>query len=224
MSNLAPAAIAVAPEPIVLTGVRKITDPRTDRLVATIAAAPFAYMLYYRLTEGFDLPRVAMAINFALLIVTMVVRRAPVRVTPKPSYWITAFVATYWGFFTLGLAERGATLAPVWVTHGIALASLVVALCARVSLGRNIGFVPAQRKLVTSYAYGLVRHPIYAGLFLSFAGVLLRSWSPWNGLLLAVPTILFMVKSFMEETFLSEDPAYVRYMSQVRYRWFPGLA
>jgi len=78
------------------SGVRSIIDPRVDRLVAAVASLPFAYMLYYRLAvEGFDLPRLALAINYALLIATMAVRRPPVRVTPKPLYWATAFVATY---------------------------------------------------------------------------------------------------------------------------------
>ena len=206
-------------------GIRSITDPRLDRVIAGVASLPFAYMLYYRLAyEGFDLPRVAIAINFALLIGTMVVRRPPVRVTPKPLYWVTAFVATYWGFMTLGLAERGMPIAPVVVTHGLALASLVVSLGARVSLGRNIGFVPAQRELVTSYAYGIVRHPIYTGVFLSLTAFVLRAWSPTNFIIAAVPVTLFVIKSFMEERFLGEDPAYRRYMDRVRFRWLPGIA
>jgi protein-S-isoprenylcysteine O-methyltransferase Ste14 len=207
------------------SGIRSITDPRLDRVIAGVASLPFAYMLYYRLAyERFDLPRIAIAINFALLIGTMVVRRPPVRVTPKPLYWVTAFVATYWGFMTLGLADRGTPIAPTVVTHGLALASLVVSFAARVSLGRNIGFVPAQRELVTSYAYGIVRHPIYTGLFLSLAGFVLRSWSPTNFVIAAVPVSLFVIKSFMEERFLGEDPAYRRYMDRVRFRWFPGIA
>ena len=207
------------------SGIRSITDPRLDRVVAAAASLPFAYMLYYRLAyEGFDLPRIAIAINFALLIGTMVVRRPPKRVTPKPLYWATAFVATYWGFMTLGLAERGVPIAPIVVTHGLALASLVVSASARVSLGRNIGFVPAQRELVTSYAYGIVRHPIYTGLFLSLSGFVLRAWSPTNFVIAAVPVTLFVIKSFMEERFLGEDPAYRRYMDRVRFRWIPGIA
>jgi protein-S-isoprenylcysteine O-methyltransferase Ste14 len=220
MMNTAVTAEAIAPP----TGVRSITDPRVDRVVAAVASLPFAYMSCYRLAEGFDLPRIAMALNFALLIATMVVRRPPVRVTPKPLYWVTAFGATYWGFMTLGLTDRGVALAPTAVTHAIALASLVVAVFARLSLGRNIGFVPAQRELVTSYAYGIVRHPIYAGLFLSFTGFVLGAYSPRNLLITAIPTVLFVVKTFMEEDFLSEDPAYARYMTRVRFRWIAGVA
>ena len=208
-----------------LSGLRAITSPRTDRFVATIACLPFAYMLYYRLAhEGFDLPRIAIAVNYALLIGTMVVRRPPVRVTPKPLYWATAFVATYWGFFTLFVTERGVPLAPMAVTHTLAAASLVLAVFALVSLGRNIGFVPAQRELVTSGAYGLVRHPIYANLFLSLTSFVLRAYSPQNLLIAAIGASLFVVKTFMEEDFLSEDPSYARYMRRVRWRWIPGVA
>ncbi len=35
---------------------------------------------------------------------------------------------------------------------------------------------------------------------------------------------LVAVKTFMEEDFLGEDPAYARYMRVVRWRWFPGVA
>jgi protein-S-isoprenylcysteine O-methyltransferase Ste14 len=207
------------------SSIRSITDPRVDRGIAGVASLPFAYMAYYRLAhEGFDLPRIAVAINFALLIGTMVVRRPPVRVTPKPLYWVTAFVATYWGFMTLGLAGRGTPIAPMIVTHGLALASLVVSVAARLSLGRNIGFVPAERELVTSYAYGIVRHPIYTGVFLSLTAFVLRAWAPTNFVIAAVPVALFVIKSFMEERFLGENPAYRRYMDRVRFRWLPGIA
>ena len=206
-------------------GIRRITDPRVDRAVAIVACLPFAYMTWYRFThEAFDLPRIAFAVNFALLFVTMAARRPPVRVTPKPLYWVTAFVATYWSFMTLGFMEKGAQLAPVVVTHGLALVSLVIAVGARVSLGRNIGFVPAQREIVTSWAYALVRHPIYGGLFLSYAGVVLRTFTPLNALIMIIGVGLFVVKTFMEEDFLSEDPTYARYMKRVRYRWIPGIA
>jgi protein-S-isoprenylcysteine O-methyltransferase Ste14 len=132
-----------------------------DRAIAAIASLPFAWMAYYRLVvQGVDLPHAALAINYALLIVTMVIRRPPQRVTTKPLYWVTAFVATYWIFITFGLMERGDPVAPTALTNALALMSLAIAVFARLSLGRNIGFVPAQREIVTSWAYTVVRHPI----------------------------------------------------------------
>ncbi|MGH7341330.1 MAG: methyltransferase family protein, partial [Candidatus Rokuibacteriota bacterium] len=208
MNPANPSTAAVVEGP---TGIRRITDPRVDRAVAIVACLPFVWILYQRLThEAFDLPRIAFAVNFGLLFVTMAARRPPVRVTPKPLYWVTAFVATYWGFMTFGFMEQGAQLAPIVVTHGLALVSLVIAVGARVSLGRNIGFVPAQREIVTSWAYALVRHPIYAGVFLSHAGIVLRTFTPLNALIMIIGVGLFVVKTFMEEDFLAEDPTYAR--------------
>jgi len=204
------------------SGIRRITDPRVDRAVAIVACVPFAYMTWYRLThEAFDLPRIAFAVNFALLFVTMAARRAPVRVTPKPLYWATAFVATYWSFMTLGFMEQGVQLAPVVVTHGLALVSLVIAIASRVSLGRNIGFVPAQREIVTAGAYRYLRHPIYAGLFITIFGVVLRAYSPRNVTLMGMHVALMMIKSVVEERFLSADPQYAAYLQKVKNRWIP---
>ena len=171
-----------------------------------------------------NLPWIALTANIALLIVTMAARRPPVRVTTKPLYWLTAFVATYWSFMTLGLAERGASIAPTVLTDGLAIVSMVIAASARLSLGRNIGFVPAQREIVTSYAYAIVRHPVYTALFTSVAGFMLRAYSPRNLVIGVIWAGLFVVKTFMEEDFLAADPTYARYMKIVRWRWVPGVA
>jgi protein-S-isoprenylcysteine O-methyltransferase Ste14 len=145
-------------------------------------------------------------------------------VATKPLYWVTAFVATYWIFITFGLMERGEPVAPTALTNALALMSLAIAVFARLSLGRNIGFVPAQRELVTSWAYTVVRHPIYGGIFVSMAGAVLRGYSLRNLVVTAIGASLFVIKSFMEEEFLKQDTAYVEYMRRVRWRWIPLVA
>jgi protein-S-isoprenylcysteine O-methyltransferase Ste14 len=196
-----------------------------DRVIAIIAALPFVWLIYYRMVvQGIDLPRTAMVINYALLIVTMVIRRPPERVTTKPLYWATAFVATYWVFMTLSLMEPGVPIASTILTDSLALMSLAIAVFARLSLGRNIGFVPAQRELVTSGAYTIVRHPIYTGIFVSQAGVVLHSYSLRNFILMATGASFFIIKSFMEEDFLKQDPVYAQYMNRVPWRWMPFIA
>jgi protein-S-isoprenylcysteine O-methyltransferase Ste14 len=98
---------------------------------------------------------------------------------------------------------------------------LLFSVWARLSLGRNIGFVPAQREIVTAGAYRYVRHPIYTGLMLSFLAVALRIYSPRNITLLTLAGFWMLVKSFVEESFLRADPQYAAYMTQVRARWIP---
>jgi protein-S-isoprenylcysteine O-methyltransferase Ste14 len=93
---------------------------------------------------------------------------------------------------------------------------------ARFSLGRNIGFVPAQRELVHTGAYAYMRHPVYTGMLLTNIAFVLRAFSPLNALLMGLGAFWFIpVKSLVEEDFLRDDPQYAAYMQRVRARWIP---
>lgn len=201
-----------------------LTIPWVDKTIAVLAVLPFAYELVRIAMRGeMNIPRASVAIQFLLVIATMVLRTAPVRVTPNPWYWLLAFLASYWGLFTAAFAQKGVALTPTVVTNSIAILSLVIAVYARLSLGRNIGLVPAQRDIVTRGAYRFVRHPIYTGLIISYLGFTLRMYSPFNLTMALIVIGMFVVKSFIEEGFLRADPEYADYLAQVHYRWFPGL-
>jgi protein-S-isoprenylcysteine O-methyltransferase Ste14 len=167
------------------------------------------------------LPLLSFSSGVLILFVTMIFRRPPTRVTPNPVYWLLAFVATYWPVVTVGLIEKGSPVAPDWVTEVVGLLSLAITVWARLSLGRNIGFVPAQRRIVTTGAYSYMRHPIYTGLFLGYLALALRAFSPRNVAILALGTLWFVIKSVVEENFLSTDPHYATYLNRVRARWVP---
>ena len=76
---------------------------------------------------------------------------------------------------------------------------------------------------MTRGAYGFVRHPIYTALFIGLLAYILHAYSPFNTLLALVLIGLFMLKSFVEEWFLRDNPDYAAYLKRVRYRWIPGL-
>lgn len=202
-----------------------LTDPRVDRSIAIIACLPTGYVMYRRLQQGtLDIVRINLIIQSFLLILTMVVRRPPVRVTMNPWFWLLAFVASCWVPFAALAATAGRTLAPRWIALTLSWLGLVIMLYARFSLGRNIGFVPAQRRIVTTGAYGWVRHPVYTGIFVNYLALVLQRFSGANLLLVALGVFWFMVKSVVEERFLAADPEYAAYLGRVRWRWVPGLA
>ncbi len=193
-----------------------------DRFVAAIACIPFAYSLAHEMRFfGFNLAWIVANANFILLIAAMLLRRAPSRVTPQPLYWLLAFVATYWFFAAGRFVERGIPVAPASVVFALSFASFAVSVWARVSLGRSIGLVPAQRGLVTKGAYAFMRHPIYTGIYLSYLALALQNFSFRNAAIFAAGSGLFMIKSFVEEDFLRQDPDYAAYMVAVRWRWLP---
>jgi protein-S-isoprenylcysteine O-methyltransferase Ste14 len=203
--------------------IRVLSMPWLDRTIAAIACIPLVYLAYYRYEHwhhGF--PLIASALNVLILVVTMIIRRPPKRVTPNPWYWLLAFVATYWQILVLGLLQPGRVITANWITDTTATVGILIVIWARLSLGRNIGFVPAQRELVHSGAYAYMRHPVYTGMFLTNAAFLLRAFTPLNAVLLGLGAFWFIpVKSLVEEDFLRADPQYADYMRRVRARWIP---
>jgi protein-S-isoprenylcysteine O-methyltransferase Ste14 len=198
--------------------------PAVDKTIAIVASLPFVYALYHRLAEGtLNIPRAGAALGQSITIATMVLRRAPERVTPNPAWWLLAFVATYGSLFWATFAPVGHPIVPNPVTDALSIVSVLVIVYARLSLGRNIGFVPAQRQLVLSGAYRFVRHPIYTGLFLAWISLSLRLFSLTNLLILVIICTLYFIKSLVEESFLRKDPSYASYMSRVRFRYIPFI-
>jgi len=202
--------------------IRLLSEPYLDRTIALIATLPFLWLAYYRYEHmKLGLPLLAFTAGVLILFVTMIVRRPPTRVTPNPLYWLLAFLATYWGVFTVGFIQKGVSIAPEWAIQIVGLSSLAVIVWARLSLGRNIGFVPAQRRIVTTGAYAYVRHPIYTGLFLAYLALAFQAFSPRNVLILSLGILWFVIKSIVEENFLRADPEYAAYLNRVRARWIP---
>jgi protein-S-isoprenylcysteine O-methyltransferase Ste14 len=203
-----------------------LTRPGVDKSIAIAAVLPFAYSLYEQaIGDGaFSIPRVTFIAELSIIVLTMLFRTPPVRVTPNPLFWALTFVATYWGFLVATLYQAGRPLAPTWVTGGFSILSFGLMIWARVSLGRNIGFVPAERKIVTYGAYAYVRHPIYSALFITLFALNLSDFTWRNVVLDTISMSLFMVKSVVEESFLKQNADYARYMERVRWRWFPWIA
>ncbi len=199
--------------------------PWVDKTIAVIAVLPNAVELYHRYTGGnLTFPRAVLGVQSLVLIVTMVFRRTPTRVTPNPWFWLLAFVASYGILVFTGFAPNGVPLVPPVVPAILAVLSTAVLVYARLSLGRSIGFVPANRGIVSRGAYRFVRHPIYTGIFIAMLAFVLRSYSPLNLLTASTIVVLFMIKSVVEERFLRADPEYAAYLQRVRHRWLPGIA
>lgn len=201
---------------------RILGNPWFDRTIAVIASIPFVFYGYhlYRL-GGINFPLVTLWIELVLLIVPMVVRRPPKRVSLNPWYWLLTYVETYW--LLMPILGPGRAIVPDGVSDALSILGLGIVIWGRLSLGRSIGFIPAQRELVMKGAYQYVRHPIYTSLFVVYLSVGLRLYSPRNAVLIAIGMFWFVLKSFVEENFLRKDPQYAAYMQRVRARWIPFL-
>jgi protein-S-isoprenylcysteine O-methyltransferase Ste14 len=199
--------------------------PWVDRIVGIAAIVPFAWLAYSSLKRfGLDVPRIVLSISLLVFMSAMVIRRSPQRVTANPWFWILTVVESYWGVVAFAWLNRGRPIAPDWISTSVGILGALLQLWARISLGRNIGLLPALRSPVTEGPYRYMRHPIYTSLCLGYVAVGLRSYSLRNAVLVTLGIFWFCLKSVAEGHYLRSDAGYSAYMQRVRWRWLPGIA
>ncbi len=114
-------------------------------------------------------------------------------------------------------------LAPQVLTAGVSLAGLLIVIGGKLSLGRSFGLMPANRGIVCTGLYRLVRHPIYMGYLITHVAFVAANPSLWNVALLVMADIALLARAVCEEGTLAEDPAYREYQTKVRWRVCPGV-
>jgi len=194
-----------------------------DKTLAILAVLPFVYPIAMHFSHQLKVGEIIYLAQVLLFIGTMVFRRVPVRISTNPYYWAVAFLASYWGLFILSVEQPGRPLIASWILLPLYPLGVFMDVWGRLSLGRNIGMLPAQREIVDSGAYRWVRHPIYTAAFLLLIAGALASFSLQNIFLYAMGVIWFVARTHAEEAFLRKDPVYAAYMKRVRWQWFPGL-
>ena len=108
-----------------------------------------------------------------------------------------------------------------WLSLAITCAGVAFTLWARFFLGRNWSgtvTVKENHELMCGGPYGIVRHPIYAGLSLAFLGTAI-GFGELRGLI-GLPILVFgwKYKANVEERFMTEQfgAQYQRYKSEVK--------
>jgi protein-S-isoprenylcysteine O-methyltransferase Ste14 len=111
-----------------------------------------------------------------------------------------------------------------WAGLAVALTGAALLVWARRTLGTSFTMFPRPKpggRLVTDGPFALVRHPIYGGAILFFAGCSL-AFSPWGLAATLLLARLWAVKARVEERHLAERfPAYAAYRARVRKRLLP---
>jgi protein-S-isoprenylcysteine O-methyltransferase Ste14 len=150
-----------------------------------------------------------------------VVRRPPRLTSGRTLAWLAAPVGSFAMLFARPIAHpHEGPFALFEVTQIVGFAVVLLALGA---LGRSFGIVAANRGVKTAGLYGWVRHPAYAGYFVSYLGYVCESPSIRNLLLLLVATSAQLVRIDEEERLLAGDAAYEAYRARVRRRLIPLL-
>ncbi len=163
-------------------------------------------LLLLLLTEGYT------------LLLVMMARRASIRdMTPA-----TVIATMYAAFFFVALDARDTTrLIPEVAGVVLQVLGTCWQFTSKFFLGRSFGLLPAQRGLVMSGPYRLVRHPIYLGYLIGHIGFLLANFSWWNFGVLALLYGAQVYRIAREESVLAASDDYRAYQKRVRWRLLP---
>jgi protein-S-isoprenylcysteine O-methyltransferase Ste14 len=204
-------------------------SPRTERLLQVaidLGERLFMLLLFatfvVRLSHSLGIrPYNLLALLSEGLVATLIlIRRNTDAVTMRPLDWVVALAGTA---LPMTVRPGGQPLLPPLAGTILMFAGLSLAVWAKAILRRSFGIAAANRGAVISGPYRLIRHPMYAGYFLVFAGFLINNPSIWNLVVYLLAVVCLIVRIFAEEVMLSSDPAYASYRQRVRYRFAPGV-
>ncbi|MDX2242675.1 MAG: isoprenylcysteine carboxylmethyltransferase family protein [Leptolyngbyaceae cyanobacterium bins.302] len=144
----------------------------------------------------------------------------------RGEYWVLLQIALILGFVILPVYPPGHSPQPpilYWIWAGaaiLAIAGVGFSLKGLLDLGENLTPLPHPRndgQLVQSGVYGLVRHPIYAGVIFAAIAWALYQWS-LSHLFGAFILFAFLdAKARQEETWLvQKHPDYLEYRHRVK--------
>jgi len=156
-----------------------------------------------------------------IVIAFILVRRTTEQVSRRPLDWLLALGATSAPM----LVDTGVRdpLVPVLIAAIVLIFGSLIQIHAKITLGRSMGAVPANRGLKVHGPYQLVRHPMYAGYLIGHVAFLAINPTVRNVIVYLILYVLQIPRLLIEERLLADDPEYVTYMSEVRWRLIPGL-
>ncbi len=114
-------------------------------------------------------------------------------------------------------------LVPQFATVAMSVAGLGIMIAGKMTLGRSFGLMPANRGIVSSGVYRVVRHPIYLGYLVTHAAYLAGMPSVWNVVTLVCGDVALLARAVCEERTLARDARYRDYQQVVRWRVCPGV-
>jgi protein-S-isoprenylcysteine O-methyltransferase Ste14 len=195
-----------------------------DRVARIVIIALFSFMAV-RIAADFlitgRLTGLLLLGSEALVVVMTVLRRAPAVVDRS----IRARALTALSLLGPPLVKPSvvAPLAPEVLTVGLSVVGLLIVIAGKVSLGRSFGLIPANRGIVSTGLYRVVRHPIYLGYLITHVAFVAANPTVWNISLLLTADIALLARAVCEERTLARDEAYRTYQTRVRWRVVPGM-
>lgn len=179
----------------------------------------FAYRFSVSFLETHSISTLLYLIYELIIISMIAMRTLPSIVSTSVFDWIIAFVGTLAPLMMRPIAGSDDDIVFVCLQ----IAGIIISMIGLISLNKSIGMVAANRGIKVSGLYGLVRHPLYAGYFLSIGAFLIQNFSLLNISIFVVFAVAQILRVFAEEKVLIKDPEYEEYTKRVKWRIIPYI-
>ncbi len=221
-------ASAEAPSPPTPDGnatKKPLFDPRFVEIVGRILVVAFLMIFVLRMAHELRVEwKWVLFLSLVAEIITVtlvVIAKLPKQVNRGLYELFITFGASF--YFLLIQLKRGEPLVAEGVAISIQVAATLFQLYAKFHLGRSFGLLPANRGVVTSGPYRLVRHPIYTSYLGIQIGFLLGYFSWHNFIVYLALDLLLVLRILAEEKVLTQDPEYLAFTKTTRWRVVPFL-
>jgi len=234
MKNLANPALPPRMSPLDALGVPPFAAPGDaasgrplalgDILARAIIVVLFTFMAVRLGSDFMQSGRVTgllLLASEALVVVLTVLRRRAGSVDRSPGARLLMVVSLIGP--VLVTPSSVPALLPEFTTVAVSACGLLVVIIGKLSLGRSFGLMPANRGVVSTGLYRVVRHPIYMGYLVTHAAFCAANPTLGNLLILVAADTTLLIRAVCEERTLANDAAYRDYQQIVRWRVLPGV-
>lgn len=109
------------------------------------------------------------------------------------------------------------------VTASVSVVGLLIIIAGKLAIGRSFGIVAANRGVVASGPYLVVRHPIYVGYLINYLAFCIANPTAANLAIVLIVDASLVVRALVEERTLVNDERYRTYCSRVAWHFLPGV-
>ena len=159
-------------------------------------------------------------ISESIIVGFVVFRRTTLAVSRNPLDWLLALAGT---LPPLLLRPGGQPFGPPMIAGVIVIVGTVTHLWAKLALRRSFGIAAANRGVKIGGPYRIVRHPMYLGYAITWAGFVLLNPTWANAGLILFAALMQVMRTLAEERLLMGDAKYRTYAAATRFRIVPGL-
>lgn len=151
------------------------------------------------------------------MVLVLMVRHFPNRVSERPVDWFSAILGTYIGLLLRPVETPFDQLFLLILQH----AGIFISFAGLITLSRSFGLIAANRGIKTGGIYRFIRHPLYSGYVFAIFAFVCMNFTFWNLLVYLFFIAITWVRIRAEERFLLQDPEYKAYADNVRWRIMP---